>query len=146
MKRWEVEQGKEKGAWALKGETPGVWSGFIAQGTRSGGHAARSPRPPASQPSALLSSVQAWGRDPAEGDTAPPGRLGVEARGGASLPPASCISPLRGSRSSRSRRGDPHEGKPLCAPFSCCRLPGSQRLEREPRGGLFGSACLQAPF
>lgn len=41
---------------------------------------------------------------------------------------------------------DPHEGKPLCAPFSCSRLPGSQRLEREPRVGLFGSACLQTPF
>lgn len=61
-------------------------------------------------------------------------------------PLASCLSPLRGSRSSRSRRWDPHEGKPLCAPSSCCRLPGSQRLEREPRVGLFGSACLQAPF
>lgn len=32
----------------------------------------RSPLPaPASQPSALLSSIPAWGRDPVEGDTAP---------------------------------------------------------------------------
>lgn len=145
MKKWKVEQGKERGVGALKGETPGVERSLRAV------NLLRGPRRPLPLPHALLSAFRAGGRDPAA-----PGADEVwnpEEESGRRRPLSSRLGgcwphfpdPTDLCPSEKGRR-DPGMKQPLCAPFSSPRLPGKPEVGAGTWGWAIWPCLLHAPF